>query len=144
MQTKHDLEQDLHRSPVILEKVKLDSYAQNLYAAMCNMQWQYLGSEWALTAGDLAALALADVWHCSWRYSGGIVADLRGEGDYMDWYCSGMGGFSALADETAEETARWIKEKGYVAESVVTDEIRKDLAELGWHPVPWDNDEDTL
>ena len=123
MQTKHDLEQDLHRSPVILEKVKEDRYAQNLYAAMCNMQWQYLGSEWALEAGDLAALALADTWSCSWRYSGGIVAELQGQGDYMSWYCSGIG----LAPTS-----------GYVSEGTVTDEIRADLAGLGWHPVPWD------
>lgn len=139
MQSSHSLEQDLHASSLILEKVRKDSYAQNLYAAMCNMQWQYLGSDWALEAGDLSALALAETWSCSWRYSGGIVAELRGEGDYLDWYCTGMGGFSPLADETAEETARWIKEKGYVAESVVTEEIRTDLASLGWHPVPWED-----
>ena len=134
MQTKHDLEQDLRSSPTILEKVKQDYYAQNLYAAMCNMQWQRT---------EVFPILKDEFWHCSWRYSGGIVAGLRGEGDYLDWYCSGMGGFGVLADETAEETARWIKEKGYVAESVVTEEIRKDLAELGWHPVPWD-DEDLI
>ena len=121
---EHDLERDLQRSPVILEKVKRDYYAQNLYAAMCNMQWQYLGTDWALTAGDLSALALADLWSCSWRYAGGIVAGLRGEGDYLDWYCSGIG---------AEPSLR------YVNEGTVTDEIREDLASLGWHPVPWND-----
>ncbi len=126
MQTKHDLERDLQRSPVVLEKIKEDRYAQNLYAAMCNMRWQYLGTEWALTAGDLAALALADVWSCSWRYSGGIVAELQGQGDYMSWYCSGIG-FGVG------------QKLGYVSEGTVTDEIRTDLAGLGWHPVPWDD-----
>lgn len=124
MKSSHDLEQDLHRSSLILEKVRKDSYAQNLYAAMCNMRWQYLGSDWALEAGDLAALALAEPWSCSWRYSGGIVANLRHEGDYMSWYCSGIG---------AEDTS------GFVSEGTVTEEIRADLALLGWHPVPWDD-----
>lgn len=125
-----DLEQDLYNSPMIREKVKRDSYAQNLYAAMCNMQWQRT---------EVFPILKNELWHCSWRRSGGIVAALRGQGDYMDWYCSGIGGFASLADETAEETARWLKSNGYVAESVVTDEIRTDLAVLGWHPVPWDD-----
>lgn len=126
---KHDLKQDLLRSPTILEKVKEDCYAQNLYAAMCNMQWQR-SEAWPILTDEL--------WHCSWRSSGSIVANLRDEGDYMDWYCSGMGGMGALAREI-DENDRWIKDRGYVAEGVVTDEIRKDLAELGWHPVPWDD-----
>lgn len=130
---KHDLEQDLRGSPTILEKVKEDRYAQNLYAAMCNMQWQR-SEAWPILTDEL--------WHCSWRYSGGIVAELRGEGDYMDWYCSGIGGMGAIAREI-DENDRWIKDRGYVGEGRVTEEIRKDLAELGWHPVPWD-DEDLI
>lgn len=115
MQTEHDLERDLHRSPVIIEKVKDDCYAQNLYAAMCNMRWQR-AEMWPVLKDEL--------WSCSWRYSGGIVAELRGEGDYLSWYCSGIG---------AEETP------GFVSEGRVTDEIRADLNSLGWHPVPWDD-----
>ena len=133
MLSKHqtpNLSHDLIRCPLILEKVKKDSYAQNLYAAMCNMRWQRM---------EVIPILKEEIWHCSWRSSGGIIADLRGEGDYMDWYCSGMGGFASLADETPEEAARWMKEKGYVPEGEVTDEIKKDLAKLGWHPVPWDD-----
>ena len=133
MQTKHDLEQDLHSSSLILEKVKKDRYAQNLYAAMCNMRWQYIGTDWALSAGDLSTLALGEPWSCSWRYSGGIVAELRSEGDYLDWYCSGIrGGDWGDGEEIPE----------YVSEGTVTEEIRADLATLGWHPHPWDTDND--
>ena len=114
---EHDLEQDLHRSPVILEKVKEDRYAQNLYAAMCNRRWQ---------RAEVWPILKSELWSCSWRYSGGIVAELQGQGDYLNWYCSGIG---------------FEPESGFVVESTVTDEIRTDLATLGWHPVPWnDND----
>ena len=34
--------------------------------------------------------ALSSVF--TWRYSGGIVAELKGEGDYRDYYCSGKEG----------------------------------------------------
>lgn len=129
MTQTNDMYVDMLASPLILEKVKEDRYAQNLYAAMCNMQWQ---------RSEVIPILKDELWHASWRSSGAIVSDLRGEGDYMDWYCSGMGGFSLLADETADETASWLKAKGYVAESYVTEEIKQDLATLGWHPVPWD------
>ena len=124
---KHDLEQDLRRSPAILEKVKEDRYAQNLYAAMCNMQWQKT-EVWPILTDEL--------WSVSWRSAGGLVARLRGEGDYMDWYCSGIWGGDWGGDTPPTE--------GYVAESVVTDEITQDLAKLGWHPVPWDDDKDFI
>ena len=129
MKINQDLEQDLRNSVLIMTKIKNDRYAQNLYASMCNMQWQK-HEVWPLLKGDL--------WSCSWRYAGGIIADLRGEGDYLDWYCSGIGGVGALA-ESADETNDRIRSNGFVSEGTVTDEIRTDLAILGWHPVPWND-----
>ena len=39
--TEYDLEEDMHSAEWFVTKVR-DSrvYAQNLYAALCNMQWQ--------------------------------------------------------------------------------------------------------
>lgn len=126
MLTEHDLEMDMQNSAMILAKVKNDRYAQNLYAAMCNMQWQKT-EMWPVLKDEL--------WHCSWRSSGGIVAGLRGEGDYLSWYCSGIG--EGLGNGDPDGTI------GYVSEGTVTDEIRADLGSLGWHPVPW-VDEDLI
>lgn len=125
MQIEHDLERDMQNSPMLLAKVKDDRYAQNLYAAMCNMQWQK-SETWPVLKDEL--------WSCSWRSSGGIVAGLRGEGDYLTWYCSGIG--EGLGNGDPDGTL------GYVPESHVTDEIRADLGSLGWHPVPWADDEE--
>ena len=123
MVIKHSLSNDLAKSEFILTKVKQDSYAQNLYAAMCNMQWQ---------KSDMWPVLKDDIWSCTWRSAGGIVAELRGEGDYLSWYCSGIYGGDWGDGENAVE--------GYVPEGTVTDEIREDLDNLGWHPVPWEDD----
>ena len=113
---------DMARSHMILEKVKQERYAQNLYAALCNMRWQK-SEVWPVLKNDL--------WSCTWRSAGGIVAELQGKGDYLSWYCSGIrGGY--LPEDI-------ILEQGFVSESTVTDEIRADLASLGWHPVPWED-----
>jgi hypothetical protein len=104
---KPDLEQDLFSNSTIKDKCKHSKvYSQNLYAAMCNNRFFYGENEWT----------------CSWRMSGGIVADLRDCGeDYLDYYCSGM-----------------INLDGSVSESVVTDEIRLDLAKMGWVVKPYE------
>ena len=122
----YDLEQDMKNSSVILEKVKDDRYAQNLYAAMCNMQWQKV-EVWPVLKEDL--------WSRTWRTAGGIVAELRGQGDYLDWYCSGIYGGDWGNDMDEIE--------GYVPESTVTEEIAADLKTLGWIPVPG-NEEDLV
>ncbi len=125
---KNNLEYDLRNTKWICDKAKArEEYAQNLYAAMCNNSFQRL-EVWQLLKGE--------TYSCSWRYAGGIVADMREEGDYIDWYCSGMhGGCSEaeLAAMTEEQRTKydWY-EKNFVGESVVTDEIREDLKKLGW------------
>jgi len=117
---KDNLEYDLRTSKYMVEKVRADdSYAQNLYAAMCNNEFQ---------KNDVIPILTDKRWGCSWRYAGGILADMTGQGDYMDYYCSGIG-----PDDT--ETY-----KNFVAESVITDEVRKDLFDLGWIVTDSDND----
>lgn len=113
---KDNLEYDLRSTDWIVNKAKTsDAYSQNIYAALCN--------------NDFTKLAVIPIlkeqkWSCSWRHAGGIVADMREQGDYIDWYCSGIGDGLGNGDEDGT--------KGYVSESVVTEEIKQDLQKLGW------------
>ena len=116
---KDNLEYDLRSTKWICDKAKAsESYAQNLYAAMCNNEFQKLDT-WPILTDKR--------WSCSWRYAGGIVADMREKGDYIDWYCSGIKGGIDLGGGIEEDP-----HPTWVNESVVTDEIRKDLTRLGW------------
>jgi len=112
---EHNLEYDLLTTEWVLIKVRNSQiYAQNLYAAMCNNTF---------VKNDIWPILQEKEWSCSWRHAGGIIADMRQEGDYMDWYCSGkQRDRSKLADPTP----------GYVAEEVVTEEIENDLKRLNW------------
>jgi hypothetical protein len=107
----------------IVDKIRNnDTYAQNFYAALCNQEWR---------EDDVWEVLRDKTWSCSWRSAGGIVADIQGKGDYMDWYCSGM--MQSHPDDNIMGGADSIK--NYVPEGTVTDEIRWDLAQIGWHPV---------
>lgn len=130
---KNNMEYDLLTTDWILEKVRADdAYAQNLYAAMCNNGFIKM---------DVIPILKQQEWSCSWRYAGGIIADMQQHGDYIDWYCSGMGGLNREYDgeETNEE---WQERTKYVPEGCITDEIRSDLQRLGWAVAPsgdWEN-----
>ena len=120
-----NLEYDLRSTQWICDKAKAsDSYAQNLYAAMCNNQF---------TRNDVWPILTDKRWSCSWRYAGGIIADMRENGDYIDWYCSGIREDRAEPfNPTLEQIERMKILDKYVSESVVTDEIKDDLFKLGW------------
>lgn len=100
----YNLEDELKNSTVICDRVLSDrDYALDLYRALCNMQWQ---------KQEVMPLLRNELWSCSWRYAGSIVAEIRQEGDYIDWYCAG-------------------------GEGSVSNQIRKDLHSLGWQPVEY-------
>jgi hypothetical protein len=126
-----DLVEMIWQSPWMLEKIRTrQDYAQNLYAAFCNMQW---------CKREMWDILKEEYWSCSWRGAGGLVAEWQGKGgDYMDWYCSGMGGF---ATDNEFDNDKHMAEKKYVPEGTVTDEIAEDLDRLGWFPIPWSKDE---
>ena len=116
---KLNLEYDLRTTDWMVEKVKSSEiYAQNLYAALCNNDF---------ISRELWPQLKDQTWSCSWRYAGGIIADILEKGDYIDWYCSGIRDISH--DE--EVNSRWDQRK-YVSEGIVSDEIREDLNKLGW------------
>ena len=118
-----NMEYDLLTTDWILEKVRTDdAYAQNLYAAMCNNGFIRL---------EVIPVLKGEEWGCSWRYAGGIIADMRQQGDYIDWYCSGI-----RNDFNDEEAGKAWDERKYVPEGCVTDEIRNDLQRLGWAVAP--------
>ena len=121
----YDLETDIVASKWMAQKViDSETYAQNLYAAVCNNVFQ---------KNDVWPRIADQYWSRSWRSAGGMIAHIRGQGDYMDWYCSGMGSGLGNGDETGT--------KGYVSESTVTEEIRQDLFTIGWlvQPYPMDD-----
>jgi hypothetical protein len=117
---ENNMEYDLRSTDWILEKVRAsDTYAQNLYAAMCNNEFIKL---------DVMPILKNETCGYSWRYAGGIIADMQQKGDYIDWYCSGIG--DGLGNGDGDGT------KKYVGEGCITEEIRDDLQRLGWGIAP--------
>ena len=110
MNTENNLEYDLRSAKWICDKTKAsEQYSQNLYAALCNMEYQKL---------ETMNILKEETWSCSWRYAGEVVAKMREQGDYLDWYCSSFG-----------------RHYDTVAEGVVTQEIYDDLKKIGWVPL---------
>lgn len=125
---RDNLEYDLRTSDYMLEKVRNDEYyAQNLYAAMCNNEF-IKNEPWNILQEK--------TWSCSWRYAGGIIADMIGKGDYIDWYCSGIRGEWSDEDHqnaTKEDRDKYLlMRERHMGEGYVTDEVQEDLLKLGW------------
>lgn len=105
-----NLERDLRTTWWLVEKVQgKNIYAQNLYAALCNNEF---------APKDTWAILQNIRWSCTWRYAGGIIADIRGEGDYLSWYCSGS--WKVDYDDDFYE------------EGLVAPEVKSDIDKIGW------------
>ena len=125
---KDNMEYDMRTNEDLCLKVKNNEFfAQNLYAAMCNNEF-VKNETWNILQDK--------TWHCSWRYAGGIIANMREEGDYIDWYCSGI--TNEWSDEeynnaTKEDQERYLAMKNnHVNEGTVTDEVKDELFKIGW------------
>lgn len=132
---ENNMEYDLRATDWIVTKARAsEGYAQNLYAALCNNDFQ---------KNEVWTQLKNQTWSCSWRYAGGIIADMLGKGDYMDWYCSGITSevdadeYAAMSTESQERYNYY--RTHFVGESVVTDEIREDLFRVGWIVATDDN-----
>ena len=106
-----NLERDIRGTEWVLRKVRdQEIYAQNLYAALCNNNF---------APKDMWAILKNLTWNCTWRYAADMVADIRDDNSYINWYCSGTG-------------FKGTDFCGFVEESYVTDEIISDFDSIGW------------
>jgi hypothetical protein len=106
-----NLERDLRGTDWIITKIRdKEIYAQNLYAALCNNQYQ---------PKDVWGILKNIHWECDWKYSANLIAEIRQSEDYLTWYCSGTGFVGT--DFT-----------GFVEESYVTQEVENDFEQIGW------------
>lgn len=98
-----NLLRNIQDSDVIKMKMRNSrDYCVRFYGTLCNNELMY---------GDY-------ITGYSWRATGGLIADILGEGDYMNWYCSG-------------------------GEGHIDDEVQDDLLAIGWHVVPYKEERDT-
>jgi hypothetical protein len=66
---------------------------------------------------------------------------MQEKGDYIDWYCSGIGNKESGFGLDGYEPTPDPDGRDYVPESVVTEEIENDLYTLGWLVVKYKDEE---
>jgi hypothetical protein len=115
-----NLEDDMKKDAIVIAFLKDKEIATDFYRALCNMRWRFTGFS-TPEEHTIARLKNEYAWSCSWRYSGGVIADIRNQHyntkeDYIDYYCSGQ-------------------------EGMVTDLVKECFKRIGWEPYPWEDDE---
>jgi len=110
--TQHNLMDDIRNSKLIAKKLESREYAQQLYAALCNTEWQRT-DVWSILSSDGPSTM-------SWRTAAGLVTDIEPviNGDprtYIDLYCSGIQEIDNA-----------------ISEGTITPEIAADLLTIGW------------
>ena len=116
-----NLEKDMKASADIIAYCADPVISADFYRALCHMRWKkinYRSPDEQII--DKLKGEEPDVWSCSWRYAGGIIADIRNKHhgkneDYMDFYCVGN-------------------------EGVVSPLVEKSFKKIGWEKYPWPED----
>jgi hypothetical protein len=92
-----DFEADLREA--LGKRMRINAVAGQVYSALCNVNWTHEGGT---------------RYSCSWRYAGGLVAEIRGVGeDYLDFYCGGREGHvSDLVSAAMHERGACQKQHG--------------------------------
>lgn len=97
LNTEDDFEMMLAR--VFGERMKTDDeLCKQIWSSLANVDW------YKPTTHDSASY--------SFRAAGDLIAAIRGEGDYMDWYCSGP------YPEITDEIRRSLKKEGWIADDM--------------------------
>lgn len=106
------LEDDMKSSPLVRSLLKNREVAEQFYAALCNMQWVYRKNITEKAIFDRLA-GKDKTWSCTWRYAGGLIAEIRDNGEsYLDFYCSGH-------------------------EGTVNDLVKDTFNKMGWYEQPY-------
>ena len=92
-----DFEADL--TAALGEKMKADdAFCSLVWGALSNVDWYHPGDK--------------TEYSCSFRYAGGVVAEISGRGDYMTYYCSSPDGV------VPEEIAHAMKKHGWISDTI--------------------------
>lgn len=121
LEQRVDLEKEMKGDKILIGLLADIDVAVEFYSALCNMRWRkivYIPDD-VLIIDKLKGIE-SDLWSCSWRYSGGVIADIRNDNyntaeDYMDFYCRGNEGH-------------------------VSDRVAECFKRMAWEPVPWEDD----
>jgi hypothetical protein len=118
-----NLEEEMKKDAIVIQYLGDIDIAKDFYRSLCNMRWRKIGilSSEDHVVSKLKGEDAPDIWSCTWRYAGGVIADIRNEHynkmeDYMDFYCSGN-------------------------EGTVSDLVEECFNRMGWDSHPYPNDE---
>lgn len=111
---RYSLEEEMSADKDIISLLADRDIACEFYAALCNMRWM---KKINLPEDEQIIDKLKGedrtLWSCSWRYAGGIIADIRNAAyntkeDYLDFYCSGKEGYVSPTVENNFERIGWV------------------------------------